>query len=86
MKNILHDFSLRADLAWHAEVIGAVLDMAAARGIDVLITGAFARDLHLRFGYGIAQEIVEDLEAALEQFRLIAGDLAGAQQAESENA
>jgi hypothetical protein len=25
----------------------------------------------------IAQEIVEDLEAALEQFRLIAGDLAG---------
>ena len=34
----------------------------------------------------IAQEIVEDLEAALEQFRLIAGDLAGAQQAESKNA
>lgn len=26
----------------------------------------------------IAQEIVDDLEAALEQFRLIAGDLAGA--------
>jgi hypothetical protein len=26
----------------------------------------------------IAQEIVEDLEAALEQFRLIAGDLNGA--------
>jgi hypothetical protein len=25
----------------------------------------------------IAQEIVEDLEAALEQFRLIAGDLSG---------
>ncbi len=25
----------------------------------------------------IAQEIVEDLQAALEQFRLIAGDLAG---------
>lgn len=25
----------------------------------------------------IAQEIVDDLEAALEQFRLIAGDLAG---------
>jgi len=27
----------------------------------------------------IAQEIVDDLEAALEQFRLIAGDLAPAQ-------
>jgi type I restriction enzyme M protein len=26
----------------------------------------------------IAQEIVDDLEAALEQFRLIAGDLGGA--------
>ena len=34
----------------------------------------------------IAQEIVEDLEAALEQFRLIAGDLAGVEEAESENA
>ena len=29
-------------------------------------------------GQEIAQEIVDDLEAALEQFRLIAGDLAGA--------
>jgi hypothetical protein len=29
----------------------------------------------------IAQEIVDDLEAALEQFRLIAGDLAGAESA-----
>jgi len=31
----------------------------------------------------IAQEIVDDLEAALEQFRLIAGDLAGAGKAEA---
>jgi len=30
----------------------------------------------------IAQEIVDDLEAALEQFRLIAGDLGGAAAAE----
>ena len=38
MTTILHNFSLRPDLAWHAEVIGAVQDLAAARGIDVLIT------------------------------------------------
>ena len=31
----------------------------------------------------IAQEIVEDLEAALEQFRLIAGDIAGTEVAEA---
>ena len=34
----------------------------------------------------IAQEIVEDLEAALEQFRLIAGDLAGAEGADAVSA
>ena len=34
----------------------------------------------------IAQEIVEDLEAALVQFQLIAGDLADAEAAKSQNA
>ena len=34
----------------------------------------------------IAQEIVEDVEAVLEQFRLIAGDLADAEAAKSQNA
>lgn len=33
------------------------------------------RAANLHAANGVAQEIVEDLEAALEQFRLIAGDL-----------
>jgi len=62
----LHNFSLRPDLAWHAEVIGAVQDMAAARGIDVLIAGAFARDLHMQYGHGIAPvRQTEDIDIAL---------------------
>ena len=40
--------------------------MAAVRGIDVLIAGAFARDLHLRYGYGIAPvRQTEDIDIAL---------------------
>lgn len=66
MKSISHNFSQRPELAWHAEVIGAVQNMAAARGIDVLIAGAFARDLHLRYGYGIAPlRQTEDIDIAL---------------------
>ena len=66
MTTISHNFSLRPDLAWHAEVIGAVQSMAAVRGIDVLIAGAFARDLHLRYGYGIAPvRQTEDIDIAL---------------------
>lgn len=26
-------------------------------GVDVMIAGAFARDLHLRYGYGIAPHL-----------------------------
>ena len=66
MTTISHNFSQRPDLAWHAEVIGAVQSIAAARGIDALIAGAFARDLHLLYGYGIAPvRQTEDIDIAL---------------------
>lgn len=66
MTTISHNFSQRPDLAWHAEVIGAVQSMAAVRGVDVLIVGAFARDLHLRYGYDIAPvRQTEDIDIAL---------------------
>ena len=66
MTTISHNFSQRPDLAWHAEVIGAVQSMAVTRGIDVLIAGVFARDLHLRYGYDIAPvRQTEDIDIAL---------------------
>ncbi len=66
MTTILHDFSRQRDLALHAEAIHAVQSVAAALGVDVLIAGAFARDLHLRYGYDIAPlRQTEDIDIAL---------------------
>jgi predicted nucleotidyltransferase len=50
----------------HARAIGAV--QLAAEGLDVelLIVGAFARDLHLRYGYNLAPlRQTEDIDIAL---------------------
>ena len=66
MKNILHNFSRQRDLVLHAEGIHAVQGVAATLGVDVMIAGAFARDLHLRYGYGIAPlRQTEDIDIAL---------------------
>jgi len=59
-------YSHLADLALHASAIGAV--QLAAEGLDVelLIVGAFARDLHLRYGYNLAPlRQTEDLDIAI---------------------
>ena len=94
MTIISHNFSQRPDLAWHAEVIGAVQIMAAVRiardkaSLDIfwLKDDSLAESDNLPPPDVIAQEIVEDVEAVLEQFRLIAGDLADAEAAKSQNA
>ena len=66
MTTILHDFSRQRDLVLHAEVIHAVQGVAATLGVDVLIAGAFARDLHLRYGHDIAPlRQTEDIDIAL---------------------
>jgi predicted nucleotidyltransferase len=55
-----------ADLALQAKAIDAV--QRAAEGVDVnlLIVGAFARDLHLRYGYNLAPlRQTEDIDIAL---------------------
>ena len=66
MTTILHDFSRQRDLALHAKAIHAVQRVAATLGVDVMIAGAFARDLHLRYGYNIAPiRLTEDIDIAL---------------------
>ncbi|MBC7624338.1 MAG: nucleotidyl transferase AbiEii/AbiGii toxin family protein [Aeromicrobium sp.] len=69
----LGNFTDIADLALHAKAIGAV--QRAAEGLDVelpgvdveiLIVGAFARDLHLRYGYNLLPlRQTEDLDIAV---------------------
>lgn len=60
------DFSRRSELATHAIIVAAIGAAAAPLGIEPLVTGAFARDLHLLYGRGIAprRETV-DLDLAL---------------------
>lgn len=41
------DFSRRPELALHARVVADIESVAASMGITPVITGAFARDLHL---------------------------------------
>lgn len=50
----------------HASVVAAVGAIATPLGIEPLVTGAFARDLHLLYGHGIApRRETEDLDLAL---------------------
>lgn len=60
------DFSRRSELAIHASIVAAVGAVATPLGIESLVTGAFARDLHLLYGHGIApRRETEDLDLAL---------------------
>jgi predicted nucleotidyltransferase len=70
MTNTLLDFSLRPELALHARVVAdveaAVVALGTDLGIKPIIAGAFARDLHLQYGHGIAlQRKTEDIDFAL---------------------
>lgn len=60
------DFSRRSELGLHAALIAKVQAAATTLGIELLIVGAFARDLHLVYAHGIpAQRQTEDVDLAL---------------------
>lgn len=60
------DFSRRSELGLHAAVIAKVQAAAAVFGVEPLIVGAFARDLHLAYAHGIpVQRQTEDVDLAL---------------------
>ena len=60
------DFSKRRELSLHTSVVTDVEAVAASVGAHVLIVGAFARDLHLLYRYGIAtRRETEDVDIAL---------------------
>jgi predicted nucleotidyltransferase len=60
------DFSRRTELTLHGRVVAHVTGAATPLGIDVLIVGAFARDLHLVHAHGVpAQRQTEDVDLAL---------------------
>jgi len=62
----LLDFSRRKELNRHAQVIACVQAVAARLGVQLLVVGAFARDLHLAFAHGIPVERqTEDIDLAL---------------------
>ena len=60
------DLADLADLSFHARAIGAVQRAAEGLDVELLIVGAFARDLHLRYGYNLAPlRQTEDIDIAL---------------------
>ena len=66
MTAILLDFSQRPELTLHAAIVAAVEAVCAELGAQALIAGAFARDLQLKYRYGIRIEReTTDLDIAL---------------------
>ena len=60
------DFSQRTELGLHAQVIADVQAVAAPLGIQPLVVGAFARDLHLAYAHHIpVTRQTEDIDFAL---------------------
>ena len=66
MTSTLLDFSRRSELALHARVIADVQAATAARGVPTMVTGAFARDLHVYYAHGMDTiRQTEDIDLAL---------------------
>lgn len=66
MTATLPDFSRRRELALHARVIADVQTVAKALDIPMMLTGAFARDLHVFYAHGIDTiRQTEDVDFAL---------------------
>ena len=62
----LLNFSQRPELEAHAAIIADVRSAAARLNAEVMIVGAFARDLHLVYGLGInTGRATEDVDLAL---------------------
>ncbi len=60
------DFSQRNELGLHAGVVAAVQATASAMGVQPLVVGAFARDLHLVHAHGVpVLRQTEDIDLAL---------------------
>lgn len=65
MRTTLLDFSQRHELSLHSEVAADVMDAVNASGIEGLVVGACARDLHLHYGAGVpVQRGTEDIDFA----------------------
>ncbi len=66
MKPISLDFSQRTELAVEAQAIAAVSAVALPMDVPLLIVGAFARDLHVRYRFGKDPErVTEDIDLAV---------------------
>lgn len=66
MKPIWLDFSRRTELAVEAQAIAAVSAVALPMEVPLLIVGAFARDLHVRYRFGKDPErVTEDIDLAV---------------------
>lgn len=62
----LLDFSQRLELELHARLIAGVQAVAMELNIPTMLTGAFARDLHVRYAHGIdPARQTEDIDIAL---------------------
>lgn len=60
------DLSQKRELSLHAELAADVNSAIAALGIQGVVVGAFARDLHLHYGAGIKiQRATEDVDFAV---------------------
>ena len=66
MKTTLLDFSQRRELQLHGDLVADVLAGAASLNIPMMLTGAFARDLHVFYAHGIDTiRQTEDIDIAL---------------------
>ncbi len=66
MKPTSLDFSRRTELAVEAQAIAAVSAVALPMEVPLLIVGAFARDLHVRYRFGKdPQRVTEDVDLAV---------------------
>lgn len=66
MKPASLDFSRRTELAVEAQAIAAVSAVATPINVPVLIVGAFARDLHIRYRFNRdPNRVTEDIDLAV---------------------
>ena len=86
MKKPLLALSHKTELGLHARLVADVQAVAMPQGIAMLITGAFARDLHLHYAWGVlVQRQTGDVDFALAvndwaAFELLRGQLANSGQ------
>jgi predicted nucleotidyltransferase len=66
MTNTLLQLSHKPDLHQHARVVADVQAVAAPLGVQLMMTGAFARDLHLHHAWGVpVRRETHDVDFAL---------------------